>query len=272
MNKLSVSRQIEILNCLVEGVSVRGTSRLTKASKNTILKLLVDVGKACQKFQRYQIGDFPLKIIQVDEIWSFCKKKERNKSESDVSGEGSVWTWVAICAETKFVPYWYVGTRNRIYGWWFMKMLDHRIKGRAQITSDGYKTYTEAVRFGFGDDNVDFAMYKKIYGQSESGKRLMCIGVNKEVVFGHPKEKHVSTSFCERQNLTMRMGMRRFTRKTNAFSKKFQNHELAVALHFMHYNFVRVHQTIKTTPACAAGVADHVWTMEEVINLADNVS
>ncbi len=277
MNQLSVERRAQVVRCLVEGNSIRATVRLTGAAKNTVAKLLVDLGGACLHYQDRALRDLPCQRLQCDEIWSFCYAKEKNVPEScrGTFGYGDVWTWTAIDADTKLVPCWHVGLRTAGDAAMFIDNLAGRLNSRVQVTTDGLKVYIEAIGGAFGWD-VDYAMLVKIYGADAEApeKRYsppVCLAAEKTVVMGHPDEQHVSTSYVERQNLTMRMAMRRFTRLTNGFSKKVENHMAAVSLHFMHYNFGRPHKTLSkpypTTPAMAAGVADHVWTAEEVVGL-----
>lgn len=260
MNRLSKEKQAYVIHCLLEGMSIRSTVRLTGVAKNTITKLLVNVGNACWIYQKKNLQNLKCTIIQCDEIWSFCHTKEKNKILSD-DEKGSVWTWVGICAETKLVPYWHVGSHHRYHGMWFMRMLANRLDLTAQITTDGLPSYPEAVDFGFKNKDVNYGIYEKQY----SGSR--CVGIVSKPHYGNPEIKLISTSFSERQNLTMRMSMRRFTRKTNAFSKKLENHKAAIALYFMWYNFIRVHETIKTTPAIAAGVENKIWSFKDIIDL-----
>ena len=276
MYQLSVERRADIVRALVEGSSIRATCRMTGASKNTVVKLLVDLGEMCSIYQDHKIRNIPAKRVQCDEIWSFCGAKERNVPKGQRKrGRGDVWTWTAMDADSKLMISWMVGTRGRGIGQAFMRDLHSRLANRVQLTTDGHKSYLNAVERAFGRD-VDYAMLVKIY-QSTSGDRgryspPICVGAEKIWVMGDPDPDHVSTSFVERSNLTMRMGMRRFTRLTNAFSKKIENHAHAVALHFMHYNFCRPHTSLTkahphrypTTPAMSAGLADHVWTAEEM--------
>lgn len=276
MNKLTTSKRVQIVSALVEGNSIRATCRMTGASKNTVTKLLVELGEACSKYQDQAFKNLPCKLIQCDEIWSFVGAKEKNvpKDKKGRFGYGDVWTWTALCAETKLVPCWYVGDRNAGAANHFMHDLAGRLANRVQLTTDGHKVYLNAVEKAFGS-GIDYSMLIKIYGaaQSEGEVRYspaQCMGAKKSVISGKPEAKHASTSFVERQNLTMRMSMRRFTRLTNAFSKKVTNHEAAIALHFMYYNFARIHQTLRVTPAMAAGVSDHVWSLEEIVLLLDS--
>lgn len=276
MNQLSVERRAQILRCLVEGNSIRSTVRMTGAAKNTVVKLLADVGAACDKYQNRMLQYLPCRRIQCDEIWSFCYAKEKNvpPERKGQFGYGDVWTWTALCADTKLVPCWHVGPRDAEAARQFIGDLAGRLNHRVQLTTDGLKTYLVAVEGAFGAD-VDYAQLVKIYGESPksverkySPSEFVC--ASKTAVEGYPDLRHVSTSYIERQNLTMRMSMRRFTRLTNAFSKKVENLAHAVSLHFMYYNFGRIHQTLRITPAMEAGISDHVWTMEEIAALADS--
>lgn len=276
MNKLSLERRAQIIGMLVEGMSLRATSRLADCSINTVTKLLVDVGTACAEYQDKTLINLPCKRVQCDEIWSFCYAKEKNVPDDkrDQFGYGDVWTWTAICADTKLIAAWMVGDRSGNSARTFINDLAPRLANRVQLTTDGHKAYLEAVERSFGGA-IDYAMLVKIYGPSagmgperrySSGE---CCGTIKGAVSGDPETKHVSTSFVERQNLTMRMSMRRFTRLTNGFSKKIENHAHAVALHFMYYNFGRIHKTLRVTPAMEAGVSNHVWSLEEIVGLSN---
>ena len=273
MNKLPLAKRAQILGLLVEGNSLRSTSRLADCSINTVTKLLVDIGTACSDYQHRTLRNLPCKRVQVDEIWSFCYAKAKNVETAKAAPDeaGDIWTWTAICADTKLVPSWLVGGRDAGYAQDFVEDLKSRLASRIQLTSDGHKAYLEAVESAFGGD-VDYAQLVKIYGATVEGQKryspAQCLGARKENLIGNPDPFHVSTSFAERQNLTMRMSMRRFTRLTNAFSKKAENHGHAVALHFMFYNFGRIHKTLRVTPAMAAGVSDHIWTLEEIAVLA----
>lgn len=279
MNRLSTDKRAAIIGCLVEGNSIRSTVRITGASKNTITKLLVDLGAACAKYQDATLRDLPCKTIECDEIWSFCYAKQRNVPEQfrGTPGYGDVWTWTALCADTKLVPSWLVGERTIEDGTAFMHDLRGRLaEPRVQITTDGLRAYREAVGEAFGDRGVDFAQLHKVYGTDPKLNRQerrysppMVTSTQVTVVAGDPDPGEISTSYVERQNLTMRMGMRRFTRLTNGFSKKVENLTHAVSLHYMHYNFARVHQTLKATPAQAAGVADKRWTLADIAGLLD---
>jgi IS1 family transposase len=271
MNFLPAVKRAQIIGLLVEGNSLRATSRLANVSLNTVMKLLVDAGLACSTFQDTALRNLPCKRVQVDEIWSFVGAKEKNATDDQkANGYGDIWTWTAICADTKLVPSWLVGERDTETATTFISDLAGRLAGRVQLTSDGHRPYLEAVETAFGND-IDYAQLVKHYGQTVEGQKRYsppeCIGVSRARVTGTPDPKHVSTSFVERQNLTMRMSIRRFTRLTNAFSKKVENHAHAVSLHFMFYNFGRIHKTLRVTPAMAAGVTDHVWSLEEIAGL-----
>ena len=277
MNKITTEERVRVVACLVEGNSLRATTRMTGVHRTTVMKLLADLGEACSKFQDATFRNLNCKRVQCDEIWSFVGCKEKNvPADERKQGRGDVWTWTAIDAETKLVPCWYVGNRDAGAAYHFMHDLAGRLANRVQLTTDAHKPYLSAVEDAFGTD-IDYAQLVKIYGSPETSQYnaqvryspAVCMGARKAKIIGKPKYEHVSTSICERNNLTMRMGMRRMTRLTNAFSKKVENLEHAVALHFMHYNFCRVHQSLRVTPAMEAGVSDHVWSLEEVIALLD---
>ncbi len=278
MNQLSTEKRAMIVRCLVEGNSIRATVRMTGAAKNTVVKLLRDLGQACSEYQDRALRNLPCKRLQVDEIWSFVYAKARNVPASMATDPsvGDVWTWVAIDADTKLVPTYMLGGRDAGTARAFMQDLAGRLSERVQLTSDGHQAYLSAVDAAFGE-NIDYAMLVKLYGPDGNPSKPeskyspgKCNGSKKHKIKGNPDREHVSTSYAERQNLTMRMSMRRFTRLTNAFSKKAENLAHAVSLHFMHYNFCRKHQTINKTPAQAAGVADHRWTIEELVGLLDS--
>jgi len=275
MNKLSNERRSQIVAALVEGNSIRATARMADVSKNTVIKLLCELGAACEAFHNEHARGIASKRVQCDEIWSFCYAKEKNlpKRLRGRKGFGDVWTWVALDADSKFAVSWLLGDRDAGTANAFMEDVAERLRHRVQLTSDGLNAYLEAVEGAFGAD-VDYAMLVKLYSETpESDKRYSpprCTGCRRTLVTGNPDPRHVSTSFVERQNLTMRMGMRRFTRLTNGFSKKFENLRAAVALHFVYYNFARVHQTLRMTPAMAAGVADHLWEVRDIVALLDS--
>jgi IS1 family transposase len=275
MNRLNLQKRAQVLACLVEGNSIRSTVRLTGVAKNTVVKLLVEVGQACSEYQDKVLRGLTCQRIQCDEIWSFCYAKEKNVPENKKGqfGYGDVWTWTAICADTKLVPSFMVGNRDGETAKLFIDDLASRLTHRVQLTTDGHKAYLEAVEGAFGCE-VDYAMLIKLYGTEPEGEKRYspskCIGTRTEVITGSPDKGKISTSYVERQNLTMRMGMRRFTRLTNAFSKKVENLAAAVALHFMYYNFGRIHQKLRVTPTMEAGITDHVWALEEIATLTDS--
>jgi IS1 family transposase len=273
MNRLSIEERATIVAALVEGNSIRAIVRMTGASKNTIAKLLVELGSACADYLNNTLVNLPCKRIQVDEIWSFVGAKQKNVTQkmADTRVCGDVWTWVALDADTKLVCSWLVGQRDAGCATEFIQDLEKRLSHRVQLTSDGHKVYLNAVIDAFADD-VDYAQLVKHFGNSPEGEKryspAVCSGAEKIIRLGDPDPKHISTSYVERQNLTMRMQMRRFTRLTNAFSKKIENHIAAVALHYAHYNFCRIHQTLRVTPAMAAGISNHVWSIQELVRLA----
>ena len=237
---------------------------------------MVDLGTACAKYQDKALRNLPCKRLQADEIWAFCYSKAKNVPEEKQGqfGYGDVWTWTAICAVTKLVPTWYTGDRGAGSAWEFMQDLAPRLAERVQLTTDGHKVYLEAVDEAFRS-NIDYAMLQKIYGRDESEPETRYSpakvnGTKREAKIGNPDPDHISTSYAERANLTMRMSMRRFTRLTNAFSKKVQNHAHAIAIHFMHYNFARIHKSLRISPAMAANVSGHLWSLEEIIGLLDS--
>jgi len=270
VNRLSLESRAKILGLLVEGNSLRAITRLTGASINTVTKLLVDLGAACAKYHNENVRNVRVRRLQCDEIWCFVGAKAKNViPERKAEGWGDVWTWTAIDADTKLCIGYLVGGRNAGWAGEFMEDCASRIRGRVQVTTDGHKAFLEAVEGAFGMD-VDYAQLQKIYGAPTDAEMrryspAQCIGADMKVVSGNPDPDHVSTSFVERQNLTMRMSMRRFTRLTNGFSKKIDNHAHMVAIHFMHYNFARVHKTLRVTPAMEAGLSEHVWSLEEIV-------
>jgi IS1 family transposase len=275
MNKLDREARGRILHLLCEGNSIRAVTRLTGASKKAVSKLLVDAGQAAAWYQDRVFQNLTCKRIQVDEIWAFvhCKQKNVPTAKAAPRGAGDVWTWTAIDADTKLIPSWFVGGRDSDAAIIFMDDLASRLANRVQLTSDGHKAYLEAVEGAFGGD-IDYAMLVKLYGASpESAKGRYspaeCIGAHKERIEGTPDPKHVSTSYAERSNLNVRMHTRRFTRLTNAFSKKVENHAHSVALFAMYYNFVRIHKTLRTTPAMAAGVTKRLWEIGDIVNVLE---
>jgi IS1 family transposase len=275
MNKLPSAKRAEILGMMAEGVSLRAIAGLTGVSKNTIVKLLEDAGEAFSDYQDRAFRDLPCKRVQVDEIWSFVYAKQKNVKTAKAAPPqaGDIWTWTAIDAETKLIPSWLVGSRDALAAQAFIGDLALRLSNRAQLTSDGHKPYLQAIEQSFGAD-IDYAMLVKIYGTPDGALGRYspgeCIGAEKRRVEGRPDPAHISTSYAERQNLSMRIGARRFTRLTNAFSKKAENHAHAVAIYFMHYNFVRIHQTLRCTPAMAAGVTAKLWELSHMVKVLED--
>lgn len=273
MNVLPMAKKVLILQLLVEGSSLRSASRIADVSINTVTKLLVDVGRACLAYQDKALRNLPLKRLQVDEIWSFCYGHSKNLPVElrYQEGYGEVWTWIAICPDTKLVPCWHVGNRNISVARVFLKDLYARLAGRVQLITDGWSYYPLVVEDAFGTD-VDYGMLVKSYDDDTHKAKKKVItkfkGAKAIRILGRPDMDEINTCSIERQNLTMRMGMRRFTRKTNGHSKKLENHKLAIALHYMYYNFGRIHQTLRVTPAMEAGLSKHVWSLEEIIGLA----
>lgn len=276
MNKLGPEDRARILHMLCEGNSIRAITRLTGASKNTVAKLLIDAGRACMAYHDEAVRDVKASRIQCDEIWSFCYAKAKNvpTAKAAPEGAGDVWTWTALDADTKLIVSYLVADRSGQTAMEFVDDLRSRLSNRVQLTTDAYRAYLEAVEGAFGGD-VDYAQLVKIYGgMGGKGPEARyspgeCCGIKKRRIEGNPDKAHVSTSYVERQNLTMRMHMRRFTRLTNAFSKKVENHAYAVALHMMYYNFVRIHKTLRVTPAMAAGVADKLWEIGDIVALIE---
>lgn len=278
MNKLPSAKRAQILQVLCEGSSMRSVSRVADVSINTVSKLLVDAGKACAAFHDEQVRNVKAKRIQCDEIWSFTYAKAKNVATAKAAPEeaGDTWTWTALDADSKLIVSWLVGGRDAGYATEFMQDVAERLANRVQLTTDGHKAYLNAVEDAFGSE-VDYGQLVKLYGAAPEGAKgryspADCIGARKELVTGMPRADHISTSYVERQNLTMRMHMRRFTRLTNGFSKKFENHMHMVALYTVWYNFVRIHKTLRVTPAMAAGVTKRLWSMEEIAELVDAVA
>lgn len=276
MRKLPAETRAQILHLLCEGQSIRAVTRLTGVSKNTVTKLLIDAGKACMAYHDANVRNVEARRVQVDEIWSFTYAKARNvpTAKAAPDGAGDTWTWTAIDADSKLIVSYLIGGRDGECAMWFMDDLRSRLANRVQLTSDGHRAYLEAVEGAFGPD-IDYAQLVKLYGVApESAKGRYspaeCIGARKSRIDGNPDPRHVSTSYVERHNLTMRMHMRRFTRLTNAFSKKVENHAYAVALHMMYYNFVRIHSTLRMTPAMAAGVSDRLWEIGDIVKLIED--
>ena len=273
MNKLNNKRRAQVIASLVEGNSIRATVRMIGVAKNTIVKLLAEIGAACAEYQDKAFQNLTCKRLQCDEIWSFVGAKAKNvpAEKQGEFGFGDVWTWVAIDADTKLVPCWHVGRRDAQAAYEFITDLAGRLANRVQLSTDGYKPYLEAVEAAFGCE-IDYAMLVKIYGKPQEEIRYSpaeCLAAEKRIISGEPRKEHVSTSYVERQNLTMRMSMRRFTRLTNGFSKKIENHIHAISLHYMYYNFVRIHKTLRCTPAMEAGVTNRLWSIEDIVSLLD---
>jgi IS1 family transposase len=274
MNKLSQAGRANILQLLCEGMSMRAVTRATGASKNTVAKLLNDAGRALGEFQDAAFRDLNCKRVQVDEIWSFTYAKERNVplAKKAPEGAGDTWTWTAIDADTKLVFSTLIGPRDSDSAIYFMEDIKARVADRIQLTSDGLLVYFQAVKHTFKGE-VDYAQIVKLYGAAPGPKGryspALCVGAKKKRISGRPARKHISTSYVERQNLTMRMHMRRFTRLTNGFSKKLESHINAVALHMAYYNFVRIHQTLRVTPAMAAGVTKRLWEMADLVAIVE---
>lgn len=272
MNRLALEKRTQILGLLVEGNSLRATSRLADVSINTVTKLLVDLGEACAEYLDAHVRNVRAQRIQCDEIWCFGAKAKNVTPEKEAQGWGDTWTWTALDAESKLCVSYRVGGRDGAIAYEFMQDLAGRLAHRVQLTTDGHRVYLNAVEAAFGSE-IDYAMLVKIYGSDAANdlrysppERIDCKPI---AITGRPDPKHISTSLVEPQNLTMRMGMRRFTRLTKGFSKKVANHAAMVAIHFMHYNFARIHKTLRVTPVMAAGLADHVWTLEEIMSLAN---
>ena len=277
MNKLPHDKRAHALQMMAEGISLRAMTRLTGISRTTLIKLLEDAGQAFSEYQDRVLVNLPCKRVQVDEAWAFCYAKQKNVSTAKAApeGAGDIWTWVGLDADTKLIASWYVGGRDSEAAATFIDDLAPRLASRVQLTSDGHKAYLEAVEGAFGG-NVDYAQLVKLYGSEggvSSDKRYSpaeCTGIRKRSVEGKPDPAHVSTSYVERSNLSMRMGNRRMTRVTNAFSKKAENHAHMMAIYFMHYNFVRIHQTLRVTPAMAAGVTPKLWEMSDLVKVLED--
>ena len=275
MNKLPADKRIQIISLLVEGMSLRAITRITGVSINTVTKLLIDAGQACADYQDRTLRDLKTRRVQCDEIWAFCYAKQKNVAAAKAAPAeaGDIWTWTAIDADSKLIISWVVGARDAGYAVALMQDVADRLANRVQMTTDGHKPYLEAVEGAFGAD-IDFAQLVKLYGDAPgpAGRYSPadCTGIKKNRIEGNPDPAHVSTSYVERQNLTMRMQMRRFTRLTNAFTKKAENHAHAVALHFMIYNFVRIHQTLRCSPAMAAGVTGKLWELADVVRVLED--
>lgn len=272
MNRLSSEDRCRVLACLVEGNSIRATVRITGICKRTVSRLLVEFGQACEKFADHVMTGLTCEHIQCDEIWSFVGCKAKNVHSESEPGWGDAWTWIAIDQKTKLIPCWFVGDRSAQSAYVFMRNLEHRLANRVQLSTDGHHAYLVAVKAAFLARTIDYGMLVKMYGDPQGECKYSpnaLTGTRRETVLGLPDEATICTSHAERNNLTIRMQMRRFTRLTNGFSKKLENHRLALAIHFLHYNFARIHQTLRITPAMAAGLTDHVWEFSELIALLE---
>src|ERR1700722_6401637 len=273
MNAMDTTLRAQVIRCLVAGNSIISPVRMTGGEKNTVVKALVEVSSACSSFRDTAMRDLPCERLQADEAWSFCYAKAKNvKPEHFENGgyDGDVWTWVAIDADAKLIPSWRIGGRDTDTARDLIEDLASRLANRVELTTDGLSSYLTAVHHSFGGE-IDYAQLHKFYRDNSEGQKryspAVCTGYKKQDVVGSPDPEHVSTSYIERQNLTMRMSMRRFTRLTNGFSKKVENHEHMLALHYMYYNFARIHQSFRVTPAMEAGISNHVWELEEIIAL-----
>jgi IS1 family transposase len=274
MTKLSTAKRVQVISALVEGNSVRSTCRMIGVAKGTVLRLLADLGTVCRAYHDEHVRNVRSKRVQCDELWAFVGAKDKNipAERRGERGLGSIWTWTALDADSKLIVGYHVGTRDAGCAAEFMNDVASRLAGRVQLTTDGHRAYLEAVDYAFGGA-IDYAMLVKLYGAEPAGEARYsppkCIGTRRDAISGNPDPDHVSTSYVERQNLTMRMSMRRFTRLTNAFSKKVENLEHSLAVYFMYYNFVRIHQTIRCTPAMEAGITDRLWSMEDLVGLLE---
>lgn len=275
MNRLDSKTRAAVMSALVEGCSIRSTARMTGVSKPTILKLLVQAGAVATKFQDEAFRNLKCKRIQVDEMWAFIACKQKNvtpRIAAKNADAGDIWLWVGIDADTKLVPSWMLGDRSLNTAYAFVNDLASRLSSRVQLTSDNYRAYLTAVDVAFGPA-IDYAVLHKIYGKAAEGPTRYspaeCIGCKREAITGNPDPKHISTSFVERQNLSVRMSLRRYTRLTNAFSRKLDNHAAAVALYYFAYNFTKIHGTLRTTPAMAAGVTDRLWVVSDLVALIE---
>jgi IS1 family transposase len=270
MNRLPTEKRVQIIKMLVEGNSIRGTARIADVSKNTVMKLLVETGEACAWYQDQVLRDLKSTRIELDEIWSFCHTREKNLTpeKKGEEGYGDIWTFTAIDPDTKLVPCWRVGSRTAATARLFVNDLFSRLSNKVQITTDGYRPYLEAVERTFGGE-VDYAVVVKVYGETEAQSGKGITDIITQNVTGKPDTKKISTSSVERNNLTMRTNIKRFARKTNAHSKKVENHGHAIALHMLFYHFCRIHSSLRVTPAMAAGVSDRLWSVEDIVDMVD---
>ena len=274
MKRLGTQKRAQVIRCIVEGNSIRSTERITGVTKRAITRLIVELGEVCHEYQNDKLRNLPCRRIQADEIWSFLYAKQKNvaKAKAAPEGAGDLWTWTAIDADSKLIVSWLIGDRDAGYATEFLQDLAGRLAGRVQLTSDGHGAYPSAVEDAFGAD-VDYAVLIKHFGDAPEGQRryspAVCTGATKKRVTGDPDEAHISTSYVERHNLTIRMAVRRYARLTNAFSKKLSNHVAAFSLFVMYYNFGRTHQSLRVTPAMEANVSNHVWSMEEIVGLLE---
>lgn len=273
MNRLTHTQRAQAVNCLIEGCSIRATVRMTGIAKKTVMRLLREIGEVCESYQDRVLRDLPCRRIQLDELWGFNYCKAKNVTEeisAKIPGAGDVWLWVAIDADTKLVPSWRLGDRNAGTAFAFTHDLAGRLRSRVQVTSDGHRVYLTAIESAFGSD-VDYAMLVKIYGNEAAHDTKYspaeCIGTQLAVITGNPDPKHISTSFVERQNWSVRTAMRRYTRLSNGFSRKIENHAAAVALNYFAYNFIKIHRTLRVSPAMAAGVTDKLWSVDDLVSL-----
>jgi IS1 family transposase len=275
MNKLTHEQRTQVANCLIEGCSIRATVRMTGVAKKTVMRFLVEIGEVCEEYQDRVFRNLSCRRIQLDELWGFnyCKQKNvTTEIQSKVPGAGDVWLWVAIDAETKLVPCWKLGDRNGGTAYEFVRDLAARLSNRIQLTSDGHRVYLDAVESAFGSE-IDYAMLVKLYGNDREAEARYspaeCIGCKEIRIIGRPDPKHISTSYVERQNWSVRTAMRRYTRLSNGFSRKIQNHAAAVALNYFAYNFIKIHRTLRVTPAMAAGVTDRLWDAGDLVGLLE---
>jgi IS1 family transposase len=275
MNKLTHDKRVQLVNCLIEGCSIRATVRMTGAAKKTVMRFLVEIGEVCADYQDRALRNLSCSRVQLDELWGFNYCKQKNVTEdiaANIPGAGDVWLWVAIDAETKLVPCWRLGDRNAGTAYDFVRDLAARLSNRIQLTSDGHRAYLEAVESAFGSE-VDYAMLVKLYGNDRESEThyspAECIGCRAIPVIGRPDANHISTSFVERQNWSVRTAMRRYTRLSNGFSRKIENHAAAIALNYFAYNFIKIHRTLRVTPAMAAGVTDRLWDASDLVGLLE---